>query len=166
MTTITTTSSAAGASTSKIPTWKALGKLFSFKPTLFAADVLSQIPRQMMFLLPGLIVREVFNSLTANGGVTWGFWALLALLIASAFARVAAIYLGATLDEIFNNYAAALLRKNLFQRILSLPAARALPYSPGETITRLGGDVNEITLFINNLMQAIGMATLLLWRCS
>lgn len=150
--------SAATAPMAKMPTWQALGKLFSYKPALFAADVLTQIPRQMMFLLPGLIVREAFNSLTANAGVTWGFWALLALLMASAFARVAAIYLGATLDEIFNNYAAALLRKNLFQRILALPAARALPYSPGETITRLGGDVNEITLFINNLMQTIGMA--------
>jgi ATP-binding cassette subfamily B protein len=141
-----------------MPTWKALGKLFAYKPWLFAADVFTQIPRQLMFLLPGLIIREIFNSLTANAGVTWGFWALLALLMASAFARVAAIYLGATLDEIFNNYAAALLRKNLFERILALPAARALPYSPGETITRLGGDVNEITLFINNLMQTIGMA--------
>jgi ATP-binding cassette subfamily B protein len=158
MTTVASPSSAASAAPDKMPTWKALGKLFAYKPWLFAADVFTQIPRQLMFLLPGLIIREIFNSLTANAGVTWGFWALLALLMASAFARVAAIYLGATLDEIFNNYAAALLRKNLFQRILALPAARALPYSPGETITRLGGDVNEITLFINNLMQTIGMA--------
>lgn len=142
-----------------MPTWQALWRLFTFQPGLFTLNVLAQIPRQAMFLVPGLIIRACFDELTRRGQLTWGLMGLLALLVASAFARVGVIYIGALTMVIYNNYASALLRKNLFARILQLPAARALPYSPGEAITRLGGDVTEIATFIDNLLQAVGMAT-------
>ncbi|MCS6847832.1 MAG: ABC transporter ATP-binding protein [Anaerolineae bacterium] len=147
-----------GTSGATMPTWKALWHLFTFQPWLFGLNVLAQIPRQAMFLVPGLIIRACFDELTRRGQLTWGLMGLLALLVASAFARVGVIYLGALTMVIYNNYASALLRKNLFARILQLPAARALPYSPGEAITRLGGDVTEIATFIDNLLQAVGMA--------
>ncbi|BCX04114.1 MAG: HlyB/MsbA family ABC transporter [Candidatus Roseilinea sp.] len=146
------------ASAATMPAWRALWRLFTFHPWLFGLNVLAQIPRQAMFLVPGLIIRACFDELTRYGQLTWGLMGLLALLMASAFARVGVIYLGAMTMVIYNNYASALLRKNLFARILQLPAARALPYSPGEAITRLGGDVTEITTFIDNLLQAVGMA--------
>jgi ATP-binding cassette subfamily B protein len=141
-----------------MPTWQALWHLFTFQPGLFTLNVLAQIPRQAMFLMPGLIIRACFDALTQHGQLTWGLMGLLALLVASAFARVGVIYIGALTMVIYNNYASALLRKNLFARILQLPAARALPYSPGEAITRLSGDVTEITAFIDALLQAVGMA--------
>lgn len=149
---------AASSDQRTMPAWRALARLFASQPGLFVLTALVQIPRQMMFLVPGLIIRACFNVLTGDAQVTWGLWGLLALLMASAVARVGVIYLGAMLMVTFNNYVATLLRKNLFRRILQLPAARALPYSPGEAITRLGGDVNEITTFIDNLLQNIGMA--------
>ena len=153
-----TAAHASGTPTATMPTWRALWRLFTFQPWLFGLNVLAQIPRQAMFLVPGLIIRASFDTLTARGQLTWGLMGLLALLVASAVARVGVIYASATTMVMYNNYASALLRKNAFMRILQLPAARALPYSPGEAITRLGGDVSEITTFIDNALQIVGMA--------
>ena len=138
--------------------FRALWMLARFKPGLFAVDLVMQVPRQLAFLLPGLIIRECFNALTQNARITPTLWWLLLLLVASGLARVSVIYLSAWLDQHVQNYIGALLRKNLFGRILQLPGARALPYSPGETITRLGGDVTEITTFIGEFLQLFGMA--------
>jgi ATP-binding cassette, subfamily B, bacterial len=136
----------------------ALWRMATFKPALFTVDALLQIPRQLTFLIPGLIIRECFNALTRNARITPDVWWLLALLIGSGVLRVFMIYVSAMLDQTLQNYGAALLRTNLFQRILRLPGARALPYSPGETITRLGGDVSDITTFISEVLQLFGMA--------
>ena len=138
--------------------WQALWRVARFKPALFGIDLLMQIPRQLAFLLPGWIIRQCFNLLTDNARITPTLWWFLVLLVASGVLRVSVIYVSAWLDQIVQNYSGALLRKNLFQRILQLPGARALPYSPGETITRLGGDVTEITTFIGEILQLFGMA--------
>ena len=138
--------------------WQALWRVARFKPALFGIDLLTQIPRQLAFLIPGWIIRQCFNLLTDNARITPTLWWFLVLLVASGVLRVSVIYVSAWLDQIVQNYSGALLRKNLFQRILQLPGARALPYSPGETITRLGGDVTEITTFIGEILQLFGMA--------
>ena len=132
-------------------------QLAKFQPRLFITDVLMQIPRQLAFLIPGLLIRECFNSLTQNGGMTPQVWWLLVLLMASALLRVTVIYTSVYFDQTLQQYVAALLRRNLFGRILQLPGARALPSSPGETITRLGGDVKEISDFLSEVMQLFGM---------
>ena len=140
-----------------ISTLRALWRLALFQPRLFLTDLVLQVPRQLAFLIPGLIIRECFNALTRDARVTPQLWWLLVLLIASAVVRVILIYTSVFFDQTLQQYVAALLRKNLFQRILQLPGARALPSSPGETITRLGGDVKEISDFMSELMQLFGM---------
>jgi ATP-binding cassette, subfamily B, bacterial len=144
-------------STNPISTLRALWQLAIFQPRLLLTDVVLQIPRQLAFLIPGLIIRECFNTLTQAGRITPQLWWLLVLLMASAVLRVTVIYTSVFFDQTLQQYAAALLRRNLFARILQLPGARALPSSPGETITRLGGDVKEITDFLSELLQLFGM---------
>ena len=142
----------------RISAFQALWQLARFKPGLFSIDLLMQVPRQLAFLIPGLIIRECFNLLTQNARVTPTLGWFLLLLVASGLVRVSVIYISAWLDQHVQNYIGALMRKNLFGRILQLPGARALPYSPGETITRLGGDVTEITTFVGEFLQLFGMA--------
>ena len=95
-------------------------------------------------LLLGLIMRTVFNSLTGNAPVGIGLWELAALLVATESAGIvmstAGVYLNCTLFYT----QAAVLRSNLFEAILGRPAARALPDSPGEAISRLRDDVIEL----------------------
>ena len=149
---------AASSPPPRVSTFQALLKIARFQPGLFMLDGVLQIPRQLSFLIPGLIIRECFNLLTREQRFTSDLTWLLVLIVAAGFVRVGFIYISAFIDQYVQNYAGALLRKNLMQRILQLPGARALPYSPGETITRLGGDVTEITTFISEVFQLFGIA--------
>ena len=108
--------------------------------------------------VPGLVTREFFNLLTGDAPVQFGFWTLIALIAAGGLGRFAGIW-GITLSNrplMFR--LAALLSKNMMQRILSLPGARALPRSPGEAVSRFRGDVEElstVTLHINDVIGGV-----------
>jgi len=149
---------AARGAPARPPTLHSLWRTVTLHPGLFVCNALLQIPRQMAFLLPGLVIRECFNLLTRQARITPDLIWLLALLVGSGVVRVAVIYASALIDQVLQNVVSALLRANLLRRILQLPGARALPYSPGETITRLGGDVSDISTFIAESLQLFGMA--------
>lgn len=108
--------------------------------------------------VPGLVTREFFNLLTGDAPVQFGFWTLIALIAAGGLGRFAGIW-GITLSNrplMFR--LAALLSKNLMQRILSLPGAKALPRSPGEAVSRFRGDVEElstVTLHVNDVIGGV-----------
>jgi ATP-binding cassette subfamily B protein len=146
-----------GAERVRPPTLRSLWQIVTLRPGLFAFDVLLQIPRQMAFLLPGLVIRECFNLLTRDARVSPDLIWLLVLLVGTGVVRVAMIYASALIDQVLQNFSAALLRANLFRRILQLPGARALPYSPGETITRLGGGVYGWRIFHHGAHRPAGV---------
>jgi ATP-binding cassette, subfamily B, bacterial len=139
-------------------TLRALWLLIRFKPWLMALNLFLQAPRQLFFLLPGLITREALNGLVRDGRLTEGVAAWLLALVLAGAVRILGIYVSVFVDQIVQQINNALLRKNLMRRILNLPGARALPYSPGEAITRLGGDVTDITAFVSESCQLFGMA--------
>ncbi len=142
----------------RLSTAASLLRLYRWQPALFTLNLALQVPRQLAFLIPGLIIREAFNTLTQNARITPTLQWLLVLLVASALVRILAIYLSVAVDRVVEQFSITQLRRNLMTRILQLPGARALPYSPGETITRLGGDISEIGAFISELGQLFGMA--------
>jgi len=108
--------------------------------------------------VPGLVTREFFNLLTGDAPVQFGFWTLIALIVAGGLGRFVGIW-GITLSNrplMFR--LAALLSKNMMRRILSLPGARALPRSSGEAVSRFRGDVEElstVTLHINDVIGGV-----------
>jgi ATP-binding cassette, subfamily B, bacterial len=131
--------------------------LIRFKPGLCSVSLVLQILRLSVILAPGLIVREIFNTLTGNAQVGWGIEVLIALIIAAALARVG-ILLSAVAVELtywFNCY--ALLQKNLFASILDRPGAQPLPLSFGDVISRLRGDTRLIINHVNFSFLVAGM---------
>lgn len=134
-------------------TWR----LIRFKPGLCAVSLILQILRLSVILVPGLIVREIFNTLTGNAQVSWGVEVLIALIVAAALTRVV-ILLSAVAVELtfwFNCY--ALLQKNLFESILDRPGAQHLPYSFGDVISRLRGDTRLVINHVNFSFLVAGM---------
>jgi ATP-binding cassette subfamily B protein len=103
----------------------------------------------------GLIMRAYFNSLTGEAQVRLGPYALVALLVATALGRSVAIFADIVAYFNFRYTIEALLRKNLFERILERPGASAVPDSPGEAISRFREDVNEVAFFMAELLTTI-----------
>lgn len=107
-------------------------------------------------LVPGLIVRQVFDDLTNSAHARFGIPALIALLVAVGIGRFVAIFAAVAAETTAGLIAATLLRKNLFERILERPGAKAVPYSPGEAISRFRDDVLAVMRFLTWTLDPVG----------
>ena len=136
--------------------WRAVWRLVRFAPWLFVANALIWIVEDFFYLVPGLVLRQLFDTLTDHAQLNVGFWALLALLPALSGLQTLLVVGGTATGATFHGTVGALLRKNLFARILRRPGARALPGSPGEAVSRFGGDVAEITGLSEDVVDSFG----------
>ena len=101
------------------PTHWYLFRLIAYRPWLYLAfGCLEIIFFAVLPLTTGLIMRAFFNRLTGNASVTFTPYALAALLVALALGKAVAVF--ADIFVYFNQLYTiqALLRKNLFERIL------------------------------------------------
>jgi ATP-binding cassette subfamily B protein len=130
-------------------TYQHIWQLIRFRPWLYLALGILEILFFGVFpQIVGWITRTFFNTLTNDAQAGIGVWALIALLVVTAIARVAAIFGDVAVYFTFMYSVAALLRRNLFEHILRRPGARAVPGSPGEAISRFRDDVNEVAHFM------------------
>ena len=136
--------------------WQAVWRLVRFSPWLFAANALLWIVEDFFYLVPGLVLRLVFDTLSDDEPLRIGFWAMLALLPVFSGFQTILVLGGTATGETFHGTVRALLRKNLLCRVLRRPAARALPSSPGEAVSRFRGDVDEVTQLSEDLVDSFG----------
>lgn len=139
------------------PTWRYIARLARYRPWLYAlSGLLASVMFYLFPLLPGLVVKQVFDKLTGEGMVSLSLWTLLALLAGIALARQAAV-IGAVAAEVsLHLVVSTLLRKNLLARILKHPGARAVPTSPGEAISRFRDDVAALPSFLSWTLDPVG----------
>ena len=138
-------------------TWYYLWQLARFRLGLYLLlGVLEILFFGVFPQITGLITRAFFDTLTGHAQVSIGLWGLVALIVGTALARAAAIFADVMVYYNFRYTLAALLRKNLFERILDRPGARAVPDSPGEAISRFRGDVDEVAFFMAESLILVG----------
>ncbi|HUP28354.1 MAG TPA: ABC transporter ATP-binding protein [Chloroflexia bacterium] len=139
--------------------WWYIWRLITYKPGIYlTSGLLASIMFYVFPLVPGLIVRGLFDALSGDAPAGLSVWGLLALLVGAAVVRGGAL-LGAVAAELTLNLThAALLRQNVFRRILLRPGARALPASAGEAVSRFRDDVALITRFISWTLDPVGQA--------
>ena len=133
----------------RLPTWRYLGRLARSQPWLYLALAFFELMFFGVFpQFTGLIMRAFFDRLSGASPAGLTVWSLIALLMTTAVGKAGAVF--GDVIVFFNFYyrLQALLRKNLFDYILKRPGARAVPESPGEAISRLRDDVNEIANFM------------------
>jgi ATP-binding cassette subfamily B protein len=147
----------------RLKTWQYILRLIRFRPRLYLAlGILETLFFGVFPQVIGWITYSFFNTLAGDAPATlgpWGplsVWTLIALLVATALARAAAIFGDVVVYFTFMYNVAALLRKNLFEHILRRPGARAVPGSPGEAISRFRDDVNEVSNFMAESLILLG----------
>lgn len=140
--------------------WQLLARLITYRPGLYLLDALLAILTWALFIVPGILTRRIFDALSEQSSLSFGIWALLALLFIAQAARMLGNITILIVDSTFTESATALLRRNLFAHILNQPGARAVPDSPGETVTRFREDVDETVAFIGSaqLLDMLGAA--------
>ncbi len=145
-------------SISHLPAWRVVWATIRFRPGFWLLNFLSMMVLMLGLQVPGLVMRQFFNTLSGSAPAELGLWTLIAFLLVSEVIRISSI-LGLILTHVpFWVHSMTLLRRNLLKHILRRPGASALPDSPGEATSRFRGDVFEIPLFalwLNDLMGLI-----------
>ena len=126
-----------------LPTWRYLLKMARYAPWLYLLHAALWSVMNLLSLLPGLIARAFFDTLTGHAHLPVGTTGLIVLLVVLAVSRVA-LWLSAGFVEIIMRFTmSGLVRRNLLRHVLDRPGADALPFSIGETISRFRDDAYQ-----------------------
>ena len=126
-----------------LPTWRYTLKMARYVPSLYLLHATLWSAMNLLSLLPGLIVRAFFDTLTGQARFPGGITGLLGLLLIIAGGRAALWLAGGFVEINFRFTMSGLVRRNLLRLVLARPGAQALPFSVGETISRFRDDAYE-----------------------
>ena len=139
-------------------TYRFMWRLILYRPWLYLLDAGVWALIHLSPIVPGLLTREYFNALTHEAGARLDVSTVVALVLATALARVALMLVGALADIPHRFSMSGLLRRNLLEHILQRPGAQAVPGSPGEALNRFRDDANEAENAISWTLDVIGMS--------
>jgi len=138
------------------PSWQ-IWRLIRFAPWLYLVQAVGVLlGGYLLPLVPGLVIRQILDTLTGHAPAGWNAESLLVLLGMVAVARAVVAMVGGITESVMILVANTLVRRNALERILERPGARALPASPGEAVGRFRDDVQEIGIFVTWTIDPIG----------
>ncbi|MDQ3273629.1 MAG: ABC transporter transmembrane domain-containing protein, partial [Actinomycetota bacterium] len=126
-----------------LPTWRYLVGMARYAPWLVLLHAVLWSVMNMSSLLPGLIARAFFDTLTGQAHSPVDTTGLIVLLGVIAGGRAALWLIAGYVEIIFRFTMSGMLRHNLLRHVLDRPGAHALPYSIGETISRFRDDARQ-----------------------
>lgn len=138
-------------------TWRVLGRVVGYLPAQFALNVLLWGVFWMLPLATGYLSRGAFNALSGSAPAGPNLSTLIALLLGTAAARIAINTWGVAAWADYWFGLVGWLRRNLFERILSMPGARALGASPSEAMSRFRDDVDEVGRLVELIVDGVGI---------
>ncbi|HEV7127939.1 MAG TPA: ABC transporter ATP-binding protein [Ktedonobacterales bacterium] len=129
--------------TAHMRTWPFMWRLVRASPGSFAVSTVFPIIFHVGLIIPGLIEKAIFDSITHAAPVGLSVAVLIALYCSVELAR-----LGSSAGMVwgyatFKYGVGARLRHNLMASILRRPGAVPLPVSSGEAVSRFRDDVGE-----------------------
>ena len=133
--------------------WHLLWRLMRYTPKLTLADIILWILfSSFLPALPGLILREFFDSLTGSSRLGFSPWIFVVLLLAVGLGRIVLLAIAQYVRNQYRFTISSLLRRNVLAYLLSRPGARPLvntaaqnkSLSLGEFISYLRDDTNQI----------------------
>ncbi len=151
---------------SPLPTWKYVLQLARYKwPIYLASGLLASVLFYLFPLLPGLVLRQLFDTLAAGpqaaASAVQTIRILVLLLVAIAVARVSVILLASLAENTLHFFVNTLLQRNMMAHVLGRPGAQALPYSAGEALSRFRDDVYAVSGFLSWTIDPVGQAVAL-----
>ncbi|MDF2961641.1 MAG: transporter ATP-binding protein [Paenibacillus sp.] len=138
-------------------TFSFLLKLTRYRIGLYVLNALAWSRIYLAPVVPGWITKQFFDTLSGSAAYGFSIWTLIALLLASALARVVMILFGFITDVNFRFRIGSLLRRNMLRHILKEPGAKAIPCSPGEAISSFRDDVDQVEETVSWSVDSFGM---------
>lgn len=131
--------------------WRLLWQMLRYAQRLYSIDALLWLFILGLPIVPGILIREFFNSLTDQSRFDLGAWVWIGLLLAAGLARVIAILVGRITKTQHRFLMSGLVRHNLFIELLKRPGtelatgrADGPKASPGEILSYFRDDAFQI----------------------
>lgn len=132
--------------------WHFLWQMIRYAQSLYWIDTFLWLMIAGLPALPGLIIREFFNTLTNQSAFTGSSWGWITLFLAIGLARIAAIVTGRITKTQHRFTMSALIRRNLLAKLFDRPGAEPLAINnqssralaPGEVISFFREDATQI----------------------
>ena len=122
--------------------------------------LLSALTASVLFylfpLVPGLLFQRLFDRLVERPVLDSGAQTLLLVLAAMWFGRSLTLVAASVAESGFLSLSGMLVRRNVLGGVLRRPAARALPSTPGDAISRFNSDIGEATGLVSWVADPIG----------
>lgn len=135
----------------RIPIWHLLGHLINYAQWLYWLDTLLWLFIAGLPAVPGILIREFFNTLTDQSSFSLSPWAWIAFFLAIGLARITAIFTGRITKTQHRFTMSALVRHNLLKGLMQRPGAEPLtvgtshhPVSPGAVISFFREDASQL----------------------
>lgn len=135
-----------------------LAQLLSRWRLLFAGNALLWTAVRGIELLPGLIGKLFFDTLTDNATFGMDVSAIAVLVFVVAAAQIAALLAAAMADIHHRFRVGTLLQRNLLRHVLNRPGASSLPCSTGEAISSFRDDVGVVEGAARRLVADISLS--------
>lgn len=140
--------------TKKLAPWRVILDMIRFRPGFWLLNLASMFVLMLAEQVPGLILREFFNTVSGEAAARFDVLTLVIFLLLCDLGRFLGVFGLIRSNVPFFVHNMTMLRRNMLKHILKRPGAKALPDSPGEALSRFRGDVFELPLFalwLNNL---------------
>ncbi|MDM9382307.1 ABC transporter ATP-binding protein [Chlorogloeopsis sp. ULAP01] len=152
--------------TKKLKTWKLLWQLICYKPKLYLIDNCLWIFIMGLPALPGLIIREFFNSLTDKAQFGLSPLALIALLLALNLGHIVVIFVGRITKTQHRFITKSLLQHNLLDRLFTNPIVQPMvvnqetetTVSQGEIISYFRDDTQQIEDYLAWISEVLAQS--------
>jgi len=134
-----------------------LGYLINnFKGYFFSAIILSTI-FQLLILFPGIIAKEIFETLTGTATLQLTIVSLLILLALLPIINLISGQLVLYLSDTFKHLSSGIIRKNIFKQIFDMPGAKMINGISTQNLSKFKDDAEDIAQCIVNSISAISM---------
>lgn len=156
--------------------WHTLWHLIRYAQRLYWVDTILWLFIAGLPAIPGIIIREFFNTLTEKSSSLFSVWGWIALFLAIGLARIVAIFTGRITKTQHRFTMSSLVRRNLLGGLMKRPGAEPLmdkegnsSVSPGAVISFFRDDAQQLednVVFTNEIFGeavfAVGSLVLLL----
>jgi ATP-binding cassette subfamily B protein len=121
-------------------------------------------------LVPGLIQRRIFDTLTGRHPAGLNVWSLIALWFAAQIAPLVAYYFAVWTFQSFTTLSRVMVRTNLLGWLMFARGPRRPKGTAGEALSRFRDDVNETLSFMEGWADTFGqalfavLALAIMWR--
>lgn len=112
-----------------------LWQMIAYAPRLYLADTLLWLLIAGLPAVPGLLIREFFNTLTGTSQFKLQPWAWIVLLLTTGLARIVVIFTGRITKTQHRFTMNTLIQRNLLAKLMALPGALPLSTPDGQGVS-------------------------------